>query len=576
MHRSLLVSALVCLFCSVSVAPVCAQQLNLQDESQQWQGVLDVGAARLQLNFELKNEDDVWSGDIYSPDQGNARIPISSVEFDGDDVTIEASSVLAKFTGTLNESQNKITGTWAQGGNTWEFEIERVESFETAEHIESWKGTLVADPQEFEFRIRLFRDSQGQISGKLDSFTENLMGLPLELDMNDEKFNFELKISAAAYEGTFDEDREKLSGTWKQAGGEYPLEFEKTELDARPVINRPQHPEKPYPYDEEQVTWENTDDNVTLAGTLTIPKGDGPFPAMILISGSGPQDRDETIFEHKPFLVIADHLTQKGIAVLRFDDRGVGESTGNFATATSEDFACDVSAGVDFLTSHPGIDASKIGLIGHSEGGLIAPIVANDTDKVAMIVLLAGPGVDGGEILVSQTRAMAEAAGASSELIDAQEKLMTTLVERLSGSDEELTSDYLDSVVDEVTATLEDADKQALQAAKGSMIQFGTPWFRYFVRHDPAGTLKMVKCPVLAINGTKDLQVLADLNVDAIQAALEAGENGDWEVQKLANLNHLFQETDGPGLGAEYGQLEETFSPTALEVISTWLLDRVR
>ncbi len=575
MHGRTAILAIVTLLSPCFFTTGHAQDSGLQEESQNWQGVLDAGAARLQLNFELKFEDGQWSGDLISADQGNVRIPISSIEIEGDEITIEAVSVFAKFIGTLNEDGSKITGRWNQGGNAFDFEIERVESFESAEHIETWLGTLVAGLQSFDFRIRMFKDSEGTISAKLDSFNEGLNGLPLDLDLSDEQFNFELKISAAQYEGTYNEDRSKISGKWIQGGGEYPLEFEKAELDARPAVNRPQHPEKPYPYDEDKVTYENTHDNITLGGTLTTPRGDGPFPAMVLISGSGPQDRDETIFEHKPFLVIADHLTRKGIAVLRFDDRGVGESTGNFATATSEDFARDVAAAVEFLAKHPKIDSTKLGLIGHSEGGLIAPMVATSGDGVALIVLLAGPGVDGGEITISQTRAMAEAAGADEAMLDAQEKMITGLMDRIRKSDDELTSEFIESLVDEMADQLPESDRDALDSAKAAMAQFGTPWFRFFVRHDPATTLKAVRCPVLAINGTKDLQVLADLNIDAIEAALRAADNPDFEVQKLADLNHLFQETSGPGLGTEYGQLEETFSPVALEAVSQWLLDRV-
>ena len=331
------------------------------------------------------------------------------------------------------------------------------------------------------------------------------------------------------------------------------------------------------PYKQEKVQFENSSDQVTLAGTLTIPDGSGPWPAMIMISGSGPQDRDETILDHKPFLVIADHLTRNGMAVLRYDDRGTAESTGTFGTATSEDFARDAESAISFLESRDDIRSDRIGLIGHSEGGVIAPMVAARNDKVSMIVLLAGTGVDGAMITVSQTRAMAAAAGTPPMFLDATDVFLKDILDHVMKHDEPIPTELVNSAFEKATADIEnEAVRKMLEPVKSGVGLMQTPWFRFFCRFDPATALKKVKCPVLALNGTKDLQVLADLNIDAIEAALKEGGNPDFEVHKLDNLNHMFQETSGPGLPGEYANIEQTFSPKALDIMTQWILARTK
>ena len=346
--------------------------------------------------------------------------------------------------------------------------------------------------------------------------------------------------------------------------------------DSEAPPERPQHPKAPYSYREEFHKVENPKADLTLAGTLTLPKEKGKFPAVILISGSGPQDRDETLMDHKPFLVIADHLTRNGIAVFRYDDRGVAESTGEFDKATTKDFASDVYHIVNFLRKHEEVDADRIGLVGHSEGGLIAPLVASKMHgKIAHVVLLAGPGVDGGEILTRQGAAIAEAGGMDKEKIAADVELGKRMVAaiRNKASDEEF-----QSLVEEITdASSEDSDKSEeemeMEASllKMAASRFTTPWFRYFINYDPVPALKKVGCPVLSLIGEKDLQVLVDQNHEVIENALKESGNPDYRCVVLEGLNHLFQ-TCETGSPMEYQSIEETFSPKALKEITDWVL----
>ncbi len=343
-------------------------------------------------------------------------------------------------------------------------------------------------------------------------------------------------------------------------------------------VSRPQTPTGPFPYRSEEVEYRNDPADVRLAGTLTLPAGEGPHPAVILISGSGPQDRDETIFEHKPFWVLADHLSRQGIAVLRVDDRGVGKSTGNLDASTSEDFAGDVLAGVAYLAGRAEVDGRRIGLIGHSEGGLIAPMAATRSGQVAFVVLLAGPGVPGREILDHQGRLIAEKSGAGPELIEHDSRQRQRMFEILrSNPDDAAAAEQLvvfyRGQLDELPAAkktqLGDLDK----VARAQVAGVATPWFRFFLDYDPRPTLRKVKVPVLVLSGEKDLQVDPEQNVPAIAKALKKARNRDVTVEVLPGLNHLFQ-TASRGTPDEYARIEETFDPVALERISSWIAAR--
>jgi len=343
---------------------------------------------------------------------------------------------------------------------------------------------------------------------------------------------------------------------------------------------RPQEPKKPYPYIERQVEYTNLKAGVKLVGTLTLPSDKGPFPAVLLITGSGPKDRNETVFGHRPFLVLADYLTRQGIAVLRVDDRGVGESTGDFSQATSEDFASDVLAGREYLKTRKEINPEQIGLIGHSEGGLIAPMVAVKSPDVAFIVLMAGTGLTGEEILYLQGALISRAMGVSEEDIaknrQFNEKIFSLIKEE---KDEKTIEEKLRQMFMADWAELNEEEKKAIGDPevylKAQLQSLLSPWLKFFLTYDPKPTLSKVKCPVLAINGEKDLQVPPKENLSAIEEALVAGGNKNFTVEELPGLNHLFQ-TAQTGVPSEYAKIEETISPIALKIIGDWILEQTR
>ena len=270
------------------------------------------------------------------------------------------------------------------------------------------------------------------------------------------------------------------------------------------ALTRPQFPTKPYPYVEEELTFPSKAKGVTLAGTFTKPKGPGPFTTAVLITGSGPQDRDESIMGHQPFLVLADHLTRHGIAVLRYDDRGIAKSTGDFQAATSRDFADDTAGAVSYLRARK--DVGKIGLIGHSEGGIIAPMVATERNDIAFLVFLAGQGLPGDEVMVAQGQLIVKTMGGNEVALAKQKSMQQKLFVLAKEAEEDKRKVAL--------TNLEEGLSSAEKAGLRSQITMVTgPWFRFFLTYDPRPTLGKVKCPVLALNGDKDLQVPAKENL---------------------------------------------------------------
>jgi pimeloyl-ACP methyl ester carboxylesterase len=313
---------------------------------------------------------------------------------------------------------------------------------------------------------------------------------------------------------------------------------------------------------------------------LTLPVGNGPFPAVILISGSGAQDRDETLFQHKPFLVLADALTRRGVAVLRVDDRGVGGSSGSTSQSTSEDFAGDVVAGIAFLKARPDIDAHKIGLIGHSEGGLIAPLVAGRSPDVAFIVLMAGTGMPGADVMYQQGRLILKTLGADEKTIERQRSLQQRLFAIIATEkDHGRSIARLREEAKKIVSELPEADRKNARAVEAEVeaqiIGVDSPWFRFFLTFDPRTAFRQVHCPVLALNGEKDLQVAPKENLSEIEKALKEAGNMRVTIRELPGLNHLFQ-TCKTGAVAEYAIIEETIAPAALKVIGDWVVDRVQ
>jgi pimeloyl-ACP methyl ester carboxylesterase len=440
-----------------------------------------------------------------------------------------------------------------------------------------WQGALKISGMEIRVVFKISKQPDGTLTATMDSPDQGAKDIPVEgVTFQDGHVSLEVKSAMGLYEGDLQQDGETLEGQWTQGGMSLPLVMKRT--TEAPGIKRPQEPKPPYPYTEEEVTYENKKAGVKLAGTLTFLKSEQPLPAVILISGSGPEDRNETVFGHRPFLVLADYLTRQGIAVLRVDDRGVGGSTGDASHATSADFAEDVLAGVDYLKTRREINPKQIGLIGHSEGGVIAPMAAVQSPDIAFIVLMAGPGLSGEEILYLQAELINKAENTSEKLIkwnrSLQERMFLLLKQ---GQDSAVVDQKLRRMLREAWAELDDDERRTsgftAETLESQALQIQSPWFRFFLTYDPKPTLRKVTCPVLAINGEKDLQVPPKENLRAIGEALKAGGNKRFTVKELPNLNHLFQ-TAQTGSPTEYAKIEETISPTALELIASWILEQ--
>jgi len=413
----------------------------------------------------------------------------------------------------------------------------------------------------------------------LDSPDQGATGIPLgAVHLTEDSLRIEAPVVNGYYVGRFASDT-AINGDWHQAGRTFTLDLEKASEAF--VLNRPQEPRPPYPYKEEEVSFTNSDQGFSLGGTLTLPEGQGPFPAAILISGSGSQNRDEEIFGHKPFKVIADHLTRKGIAVLRYDDRGVGSSGGNAAESTTLDLASDTKSALDYMRKRSEIDPSEIGLIGHSEGGMIAFMLGSSQKDLAYIVSLAGPGVDGKTILLEQSNHITRLSGASETILEDNWNVMNGVYEIMIKHES-----YQDWRAETLKFTskfyseklLGNYSEEEIERGKENLLasipESAYAWMRYFVMFDPAPLLSSISCPVLALNGEKDCQVLPEENIEAIENGLAQAGNTHSKTLILAGLNHLFQNCD-TGLPNEYGIIEETFDPKTLEMISEWILQQL-
>ncbi len=444
-----------------------------------------------------------------------------------------------------------------------------------AEVAGSWLGTLVVQGLKLRLGLEVGK-ADGKLTAVLDSIDQNAKIPVTRIETRGRKVRFEARDIGAGFQGEISGDGLSLSGTWSQGGSRWPLEFKRQEKPF--AVKRPQEPAKPYPYREEEVTIPGGDSRIQLSGTLTLPEGKGPFPAVVLMSGSGPQDRDEAVMGHKPFLVIADHLTRAGIAVLRYDDRGVGRSGGKFAEATHLDFAADGRAAFEFLKTRSEIDPGRVGMLGHSEGSVHAPLAAIEAKEVAFIVSLAGVGVPMQQLLERQAIDLAAAAGVNYAPTEKEKAIDAAIYERLrTHPDDPETPAFLRAKMKEAFATMAPDLKKVFgltEDSHESRMRFVlTPWFKKLILYDPAPVWAQIRCPVLAINGDKDTQVAAEENLAGIRSALEAGGNRQVTTRVFPGLNHLFQHcvTGGPN---EYAQIEETMSPEVLASIAAWIHKR--
>jgi len=540
-----------------------------------WQGTLKAGPQELHLVLHIsQGSTGALKASLDSVDQNAYGIPVTSISLNSPKLNFTIDSIHGSYEGMVAADGKSIDGTWTQGQSS-PLNFTRTAQTAKAEPKPAkpsdidgaWLGTLDTGMVKLRVVFHIWNTDHG-LAATLDSPDQGAKGIPVTSVVRDgSKLTLESKPIGGEFVGSINADRTVISGTWTQGGGTLPLILKRVKNPAELKVPRPQNPKGPLPYRQEQVRFEDNQAGVQLAGTLTIPPGKGPFPAVVLIAGSGRQNRNEEVMGHKVFLVLADYLTRKNIVVLRYDKRGVGQSGGNYAAATTADFANDAEAAFNYLRSRPEVDPQKVGLIGHSEGGEIAPMVAARDRNVDFIVMMAGPGVPGAEILVAQSLAISESMGMSREQTTKkadQEQEIMTLVEN-SKSSEQLQKELHEKLSGTVP-----------EARLGAAIKvFDSPWFRYFVRYDPAPTLEKVKCPVLAMIGQKDVQVPAGQNLPAIRKALTAGGNKDFEAVEMPGLNHLFQPAK-TGSPTEYGQIETTIAPLALKKISSWILEQTQ
>jgi pimeloyl-ACP methyl ester carboxylesterase len=557
-------------------APQTRAVSQLQPLEGAYTGTLQAGEAQLHLVLHLsKSTGDSYHVSLDSLDQGVLAIEANSVSFSANTLKFEVASVGARFEGKVSADHQVINGTWSQGSATLPLVFHRQlpgaasrKPKDAVSPVEGlWQAAQEAHGMRLRLQLHVSHDTEGQLVAALDSLDQGVNGLPaVQVWEKDSVFHFEIPAVAGTYEGKLNPAKDALTGKWSQTGvDDQSLDFKRSD---RPLdLRRPQNPVKPYPYREEEVSFSNTAAGVTLEGTLTVPKGAGPFPAAVLIAGSGPQDRDNAVANHSPFLVLADYLTRKGIVVLRYDKRGIGKSSGSADKSTTLDFAADAQAAVDFLKARKDVDPSRVGLIGHSEGAMIAPYVASHYKHVAWIVLLAPPATKGEDTLIKQSELIGRAGG----LTDAQ------LVASLSfdhmaydlarkEKDPKVLADKLNELVKstELDAALPPA------ALEAQLRMMASPWFRFFLDYDPLPALQSVKIPVLILFGQKDLQVPPKINLPMAQKALKEAGNTNAEVRELPELNHLFQHAYS-GTPAEYSAIEETISSEVLQIIGDWI-----
>lgn len=390
-----------------------------------------------------------------------------------------------------------------------------------------------------------------------------------------------LVINIKEFHGTYSGkliDQNTIAGNWKQ-GSTVALQLYK--IEKRQKLYRPQTPMPPFSYKSENVLYSNENNSIRYGATITMPFGEGPFPAVVLITGSGQQNRDEEIAEHKPFAVIADFLTRNGFAVLRVDDRGMGQTTGDVFSATTLDFANDINTALNYLLSRNEIDKGRLGLIGHSEGGMIAPMLASKRKDISAIVLLAAPGRNNMDLLIEQNEAIQKANGIPETYVKEYIDLYSSLLLLIRNTtDMKITRNAITDTVDSwlkktskdiiIATTGINDDQKRIRYIDGMVAVSGSPWFQYFLRYNPQDYLEKLRCNVFALNGKKDIQIISKSNLSGIGEALKRSEAKHYKIKEYEELNHLFQKCKACTIN-EYGVLEETFSVEALNDISIWL-----
>ncbi len=551
-----------------AVVPAHAQGKIVGD----WHGVLQSPVGPMTLIIRIaEGEQGALGGELASPDQGAAKIPLTSLTAADGRLTFTIKPAQISYEGDWVEAEQHWAGVFIQGTKmplTLRRGLPPARS--AIEGLDGlWQGVVTRNGVNLRLVLRVATTDRGTIV-TFDSPDLGAVGLPVTgFSRRAQDVGFSVPASGARFAGTLSADGARLTGMWTvPSQPDVELAFVRTRASGeREPRARPQTPKPPFPYRSEEVTFKNpVAGAVTLAGTLTLPEGAGPFPAAVLITGSGPQDRDQTLLGHKAFAVLADHLTRHGVAVLRYDDRGVGASSGEFASATSADFASDARAAVPFLLTRPEIDRKGIGFVGHSEGGMVAQIAAASDDNIQFVIMLAGPGTDMMQLARSQARLLGLSQGATEEDIARMGPVMADVFAAVveSTSAEDARGRVRTVLTAEALATL-----KAPESRREVLVQqLANDWNRYLLQYRPAAFLSRIRVPILALNGTLDRQVPPDENLSGIKAAL--GHNGDVTIRRVDGVNHLFQ-TARTGAIGEYADIEETISPVVLSIVSEWI-----
>ncbi|WP_296597913.1 S9 family peptidase [Phenylobacterium sp.] len=556
-------------FAALAVGLLLADAAHAQSAAGTWHGTLAMRTGPLRLSVKLAPAAGGLEGAVLSPEQSAEYRPLDEVKQSGAHLSFSYPPTRGRFDGEWDAARGAWVGNWTTPVGDIPLVLEKgdIPKGPVVAGLDGdWEGALTLAQARLRLVLRVKTGPYGTVA-LLDSPDQLAMGMPLtSLTRDGDKVAFAYVQIHARFDGVLSSDGQSIVGEFLQGK---PLPLTLTKRTTARVVRRPQTPAKPYPYREEEVAFDSAP-GVRLAGTLTLPAGPGPFPAAVLITGSGAQDRDETILGHKPFLVLADDLTRRGVAVLRYDDRGFARSTGDFAKATTEDFAVDAAAAAAFLRGRSDIDPKRVGLIGHSEGGIVAPMVAAKEPKTAFVVLMAGVGAPAEAAMAAQRAALTPYFGGSPERARQNE----LLVEHVLAA----TKDAKDSTEAEARATVVLLREGGPLGIKSDNVQpmarqLASDWTRKLMAYDPAPTLRAVRAPILAVNGTKDLQVIADLNLAGIRAATK--DNPDVSIVPLPGLNHMFQ-TAGTGAIGEYADIEETIAPIAPKTIGDWVVAHTR
>lgn len=435
--------------------------------------------------------------------------------------------------------------------------------------IGDWEGNLNAGGMKLRLILHIKQNSQG-LNSFLDSPQQNALNIPLsKTEIKGDSLIIEDQATRIKIKGEYKISADSILALFFQGGATISLTLGRTST-GKLVYKRTQIPQPPFPYSEEEVVFVNKEaDNIRLSGTLTIPKDIKKPPVVILVSGSGAQNRDEELFGHKPFLVIADYLSRNGIAVLRYDDRGTARSEGNFKTSNSYDFSTDAESAIEYLQGRLDINTKKIGLLGHSEGGMIIPMIAARNNNTAFIISFAGPGIPCNELLLKQIRDLKVIQGVDEEEIKKDLDFNSSIFKLIKeNNDNEKLSRLITQYAKETNFL--NGDNEGIKNLTNRCI---SPWFKYFISFEPARYIEKVKCPVLALNGELDMQVNAKMNLEGFRESLKKGQNSDNTIIYFPGLNHAFQEAK-TGDVSEYAVIEQTISPKVLDTIVKWIKQR--